>query len=129
MLTYEITKMTLINDNVLKEEIINHCIASIEEVDNVIAPLFKRIEHCDNKYYSLIGANKRVKYVVKPIIASRPIHLIESINNHIKARVNDINKAIDYRNAVTKRSNKLNNKQLNENMLEHIKEIDYVYIG
>ena len=55
--------------------------------------------------------------------------MINAINGRIKRDVKHINDIINERNIIAKRANRLCNRELDENMLEPIKEIDYLFIG
>ena len=102
---------------------------TLDEVYNIVIPLFDKYAQSINKYYRVIGSNKIVTYEVETIEGLKVENLVNVINGRIKGYVKTINQTIDERNRIAKRANKLCNRKLDENMLEHIKELDYLYIG
>ena len=126
---YQIVEIVTIDTNIISRVYEKIITCTSQEYNDIVIPLYNKLAQSKNKYYSVTGSNKRVKYHGFIIYGDRVEDVIKAVNDSIKYNVKLANNTIDEHNRVCKKSNKLNNRDINENMIEHIKELDYLYIG
>lgn len=126
---YKITKVVINSSNtIIKKQVIAYAELDTEHLPNVIGALHNLVV-VENKRYEITGSGFRIKYIISQhkIADYKTVHdiIVDSINETI-INTNDY---ISRANVAIKRSNRRNNRKLDNDLLKPINPKDYFFIN
>lgn len=119
-MTFEITRFTLNNGNIIKSFDPIRIECSQADFDFCIIDKIKIMIAINNLHFKLIGSDNRCIYHVMNITDKTVKEFCEYANNYIESGLKQYNKLVNELNVDIKRSNKKNNRPIKLGLLDNV---------